>query len=196
MPLLKREVEVSPLNLFELGEADHPWWVAHTRSRQEKALARYLLPLGVPFYLPQREKTIRRKSRTLVSHLPLFPGYVFFRGSLGERQAALRSRLLVQVLEVPNQPLLHRELAQLYVLQQSGATFVPYEEFRSGDPVRVMEGPFQGYSGVVIRPKARLRLMVSITMLRKTVAVELDREVLESSPPSHRSRGETQSAVA
>jgi transcription termination/antitermination protein NusG len=196
MPLLKREIEISPLNLFELAEADHPWWVAHTRSRQEKALARYLLPLGVPFYLPQREKKIRRASRNLVSHLPLFPGYVFFRGSVGQRQAALRSRLLVQVLEVPNQPLLQRELAQLYVLQQSGANFLPYEEFRSGDPVRVVEGPFQGYSGVVIRPKARLRLMVSITMLRKTVAVELDREVLASSPPSHRSRGEKQSAVA
>ncbi len=196
MPLLKREVEISPLDLFELAESDHPWWVAHTRSRQEKALARYLLPLGVPFYLPQREKKIRRASRNLVSHIPLFPGYVFFRGSVSQRQDAVRSRLLVQVLEVENQPLLQRELAQLYVLQQSGATILPYEDFRPGETVRIMEGPFQGYSGVVIRPKARLRLMVSITMLRKTVAVEFDREVLASSPTSRRSGGETRTAVA
>ena len=196
MPLLKREVEMSPLDLFDLGEADRPWWVAHTRSRQEKALARYLLPLGVPFYLPQHEKRVRRASRSLVSHLPLFPGYVFFRGSLGERQTALRSRLIVQVLEVPNQPLLQRELSQLHQLRQSGATIVPYEEFRPGDPVRITEGPFEGYSGVVIRPKARLRLMVSITMLRKTVAVEFDREVLTSPPSSRRLSGERQSAVA
>lgn len=196
MPLLKREVEISPLDLFELPEVAHPWWVAHTRSRQEKALARYLLPLGVPFYLPQHERRIRRASRSLVSHLPLFPGYVFFRGDAGQRQAALRSRLLVQVLEVPNQPLLQRELAQLHMLQQSGATIVPYEEFGPGDSVRILEGPFQGYSGVVIRPKARLRLVVSVTMLRKTIAVEFDREILSASPSSRRPGGGTQTAVA
>ena len=65
MPLLQRGPEVSPSGLFELSEAELPWWVAHTRSRQEKALARYLLPLGIPFYVPQQEKRIRREGRNL-----------------------------------------------------------------------------------------------------------------------------------
>jgi transcriptional antiterminator RfaH len=196
MPLLKREVEISHPNLFDLSEAELPWWVAHTRSRQEKALARYLLPLGIPFYVPQQEKQIRRKGRTLASYLPLFPGYVFLRGTAADRQAALRSRLLVGVLNVPDQGLLQRELAELRLLQQSGARLVPYEEFQPGDAVRVTDGPFRGYSGVVIRGQARLRLVVSITMLRKAVAVEFDRALLASGRPMSRLRGETRTAVA
>ena len=196
MPLLKREVEISHPNLFELSEAELPWWVAHTRSRQEKALARYLLPLGIPFYVPQQEKRIRREGRNLASYLPLFPGYVFLRGSAADRQAALQSRLLVGVLNVPDQRLLHQELAELRMLQQSGARLVPYEKLQPGDAVRVTEGPFQGYSGVVIRGQARLRLVVSITMLRKAVAVEFDRASLTSGQPAPRLRGETRTAVA
>ena len=196
MPLLKREVEISHPNLFELSEVELPWWVAHTRSRQEKMLARFLLPLEIPFYVPQCEKRVRRAGRNLVSYLPLFPGYVFFRGSTADRHATLRSGLLVTILDVPDQRLLQKELAQLRHLQQSGAQLVPYEELHPGDPVRVTEGPFKGYSGVVIRGQARLRLVVSITMLRKTVAVEFDRAALASARPTHRLTGETRIAVA
>jgi transcription antitermination factor NusG len=197
MPLLKREVEISPLNLFEpsAAEAELPWWVAHTRSRQEKALARYLLPLDVPFFAPQHEKRVRRGGRSFSSYLPLFPGYVFFRGSLESRQTVLRSQLLVRILAVPDQDLLHRELADLRSLQDSGASLVPYEEFQPGDAVRVTAGPFQGYSGVVVREQTRLRLVVSITMLRKTVAVEFERSVVSPAGPV-RQRPVVRTAVA
>jgi len=196
MPLLKREVEMSHPSLFELSEVERPWWVAHTRSRQEKALARHLLPLEIPFYVPQCEKKARRAGRNFVSYLPLFPGYVFFRGCAEDRQAALRSGLLVAVLGVPNQRLLHSELVQLWQLQEAGAQLVPYDELRPGDPVRITQGPFEGYTGVVLRGQARLRLVVSITMLRKTVAVEFDRAALSPASPSRRLDGEARTAVA
>ncbi len=196
MPLLKREVEMSHSDIFDLSTGERPWWVAHTRSRQEKALARYLVPLGIPFYVPQSEKHSRRGTRDRVSYLPLFPGYVFFRGSVSERLSTLRSGLLVGVLEVPDQGLLHRELRELRRLQESGAALVPHHEFHPGDPVRITEGPFAGYSGVVIRGQASLRLVVSITMLRKAVAVEFDRAVLKAARSTTRIQGEARSAVA
>jgi transcription antitermination factor NusG len=195
MPLLKREVEMSHPDLFDLSKTGFPWWVAHTRSRQEKALARFLLPLEIPFYVPQVRKETRRRGRSLVSFLPLFPGYVFFRGSARDRLAAFRSGLLVAILEVENQDLLHTELAQLRRLQESGADLLLQQEFQAGDLVRIKEGPFSGYSGVVIRDQGRLRLLVSITMLRKTVAVEFDRSVLASARPPRVGR-ETRIAVA
>jgi len=196
MPLLKREMEVSHPRLFEPAGVEHPWSVAHTRSRQEKALARHLLPRGVPFYLPQQEKRVRRRGRNLVSYLPLFPGYVFLKGSAADLQLAIESRLVVNLLDVPDQALLHRELSDLRALQVSGARLVPLESFRPGDAVRVAEGPFQGYSGVVIRGQGMMRLVVSITMLRKNVAVEFDRTALVSARPATRSEGETRIAVA
>lgn len=189
MPLLQRESEISPRSPLDLAGEAPPWWVAHTRSRQEKALARHLLPLGVSFYLPQVEKRVRRSGRTLTSYLPLFPGYVFFRGAPRERQLAIQSRLIVQVLEVLDQDLLAKELLQLHRLKESGAELVPYQALRPGDAVRVQEGPFQGYSGVVLRGQARLRLVVSITMLRQSVAVEFDRAVLTPAAPSPSFRG-------
>ena len=187
MPLLKRQVEISPRNLFDLTEADCPWWVAHTRSRQEKALARFLLPRGLPFYLPQFERRSRRAGRERVSHLPLFPGYVFFRGPAAVRRAVLDSHLLVAVLPVDDQGALQHELSTLRALQESGASLVPIPNLQPGDLVRVTDGPFRGYSGVVTRGQSRLRLVVSVSMLRKTVAVEFDRHLLAQEAPVHRS---------
>jgi hypothetical protein len=47
MPLLKREPDLFPGDLFDLSVESHPWWVAHVKSRQEKALAQHLQPLGL-----------------------------------------------------------------------------------------------------------------------------------------------------
>jgi len=127
VPLLKREPEIWPANLFGEpggdtvdpvtvrasaalhrpprpalvgGAARQPdrWWVAHTRSRQEKALARHLLHCEVPYYLPQREHRLRAGDRWRTSHLPLFPGYVFFHGDLQDRLFALRSNVIVKLI--------------------------------------------------------------------------------------------------
>jgi len=86
VPILKREVDLFPSHLFELSRTEHPWWVAYVRSRQEKALARHLAGHGVGFYLPQAEKRTRRAGRTFVSSLPLFPGYLFYRGTAEARR--------------------------------------------------------------------------------------------------------------
>jgi transcription antitermination factor NusG len=168
--------------------------VAHTRSRQEKELARYLLPRGVPFYLPCEERSTRRAGRTLLSYPPLFPGYVFFRGGPEVRHAVLRSHQLVRILDVQDQVLLNQELSQLRTLQLSGAPLVPLDEVEPGDPVRIVRGPFQGYTGVVLRGRARL--VVSITMLRKAVAVELERDMVVPLVSSSLPRRDSRSAVA
>ena len=178
MPILKPEVGLSPSHLFELSPSERPWWVAWVRSRQEKGLARHLASHDVGFYLPQATKQTLRGGRTFVSSLPLFPGYLFFRGPAAARLEALRSNLVVQVLPVAGQEELQRELASLWQLQQSGAPLVSLPYLAVGDEVEVMDGPFQGWTGRVLREKGRLRLVVSITLLRQSVAAELDREVL------------------
>jgi transcription antitermination factor NusG len=183
MPLLKRGTEIFPQDLFELPEAEFPWWVAHVRSRQEKVLARHVAPLEVPFYLPQRQNEARRGGRRFVSYLPLFPGYFFFRGPARQRIEVLRSNVVVRLLEVPDQPLLTRELRELRALQEAGATLTPYTPIAPGTSVRVVEGPFCGYTGRVLREQSRLRLIVSISMLRQAVAVEFSREVLSPVAP-------------
>lgn len=176
MPLLKREADIHhPQTLFERPPTELPWWVAHVRSRQEKRLARLLLLRDVPFFLPHREKRTRRAGRSFVSYSPLFPGYVFFRGAERERLEALSSRVVVRFLPVEDPTLLQAELLQLRRLQLSGAELEPVDEIALGDAVRVVDGPFRGNTGIVLREPGRARLVVSISMLRRSVAVELDR---------------------
>ena len=178
MPLLKREPDLFPEGLFDLPVESHPWWVAHVKSRQEKALARHLQPLGIPYYLPQREQKIRRAGRKFVSYLPLFPGYLFFRGTDDDRYAAHRSKLVAQVIEVVDQPLLDAELGRLRTLQESGLPLVSHPYIEPGSAVSITDGPFRGHEGVVLRAKGQLRIVVSISMLRTSFTVELDREAL------------------
>jgi transcription antitermination factor NusG len=178
VPILKREVDLFPSHLFELSRIEHPWWVAYVRSRQEKALARHLAGMGVGFYLPQAEKRTRRAGRAFVSSLPLFPGYLFFRGPAAARRAALGSDLIVQILGVLDQERLHGELESLRRLQEAGTPLVPHPYLGVGDEVEILDGPLRGWTGTVLREKGRLRLVVSVTFLRQSVAAELDREML------------------
>ncbi|HET9226478.1 MAG TPA: transcription termination/antitermination NusG family protein [Thermoanaerobaculia bacterium] len=175
MPILEPEVALYPPTLFESPEGASPWRVARVRSRQEKVLARHLLRSGVGFYLPLERREVRRGGRRFVSHLPLFPGYVFFRG---DKAAALRSQVIVSLLEVQDQRLLHRELAELRAIQEAGLPLVVHPWLAPGDAVKIVDGPLKGWTGTVLREKNRLRLVVSVTFLRQSVAAELPREAL------------------
>jgi transcription antitermination factor NusG len=202
VPLLKREPEIWPPDLFVPGEpageiapvaaaddgADR-WWVAYTRSRQEKNLSRHLLLAAVPFYLPQREHRFRAGDRIRTSHLPLFTGYVFFRGNLHDRLTALRSNLIVNLIDTPDQAQLASELRSLWILQTTGEPLVAHPYLAPGDEVEVTEGALKGYRGVVLREKGKVRLVVSITLLRQSVAIELDREALHPTSGHDRKAG-------
>lgn len=175
MPILKREPDAFPDTIFEMKD---PWWVAHLKSRQEKMLARYLRERQIPFYLPQMEKRVRRSGRTFVSYLPLFSGYVFFRGGRDERLAAVKSNVIVHVLEPPDQNEISAELRQLYELQLTDALLVPHRYVGPGATVLITEGAFQGYRGLVVKEKGVTRLIVSVSFIRHSVALEIDREFI------------------
>jgi transcription antitermination factor NusG len=184
MPILSRESEIYPDNLFDLPTSVAPWQVAHLRSRQEKCVARLLLDGGMPFYLPQIEQKKRSSGRTLVSHLPLFPGYIFLRRVEGLRQTLWRTSAVANMIDVPDQEQLTAELFQIRQLQVSGAVLTPHTDFAPGDAVRIEEGAFHGYSGTVVEERGSLRLIVAVSVLRKSVAVEFPREFLALSKPS------------
>jgi transcription antitermination factor NusG len=178
VPLLRKEPEIYPEELFALPKAVE-WRVAHVRSRQEKMLARYLLERRVPYFLPQTSRTVVVDGRKRTSFIPLFSGYVFFRGDRSTRDLTVRSNLTVCLIDVPDQALLQDELQQIRRLQVAGASLVPLEEFLPGESVRIGEGAFAGYAGTVTRSGRAERLVVQISLLRKTIAVEFERSVLK-----------------
>ncbi|HEV7239617.1 MAG TPA: transcription termination/antitermination NusG family protein [Thermoanaerobaculia bacterium] len=177
MPLLPRALEMYPEDVFALAFETSPWYVAHVRSRHEKALARYLAEKRIPFYLPQIPKRTARRGRSSgdrVSYIPLFAGYVFFRGGRASCAVALRSDVIANLIEVQDQQLLGDQLQQVRRLQEAGASFVVQDDLAPGDPVRIASGPFAGYTGVVIRHGRAERLVIEVSFLRKRAAVEFD----------------------
>ncbi len=176
MPLLKKEPDFHPSDFFDLAIDAYPWWVIHVQSRQEKVLARFCAERDIPFYLPQAEKKTKRNGRNFTSYIPLFPGYVFLRGSREQRALALRSNVIASTIEVIDQELLASELRQIRDLQTSGHALIPYEEIATGDPVKLTDGIFKGYSGVVVREKGEMRLVVSISLIRRSVLVDVSRD--------------------
>lgn len=188
MPILRKESDLFPDELFDVPTADAPWEIAHLRSRQEKAVARLLRDGGKPFYLPQIEQTNKHSGRTFVSHLPLFPGYIFLRRVEGLRQTLWRTSAVVTIIEVLDQAQLTAELLQIRQLQASGAVLTPRVDLAPGDSVRIAEGVFSGYAGIVMQERGSLRLIVSVSILRKSVVVEFPRELLAQLKPSETSR--------
>ena len=182
MPLLKKEPDFFPEDFFSLSPDEYPWWVAHVASRQEKVLARFLHERSIPFYLPQAEKKKKRDGRNFTSYLPLFPGYVFIRGGRDARGQALRSNVIAAAIDVIDQETLATELGQIAELQRSGAMLVPYTEIAPGDPVKITEGVFKGYIGTVVREKGTLRLLVTISLIRQSVLVDVSRDGVAPAP--------------
>lgn len=180
MPILAPEPQLHPLDLFSNPELG-PWWVARVRSRQEKRLARLLRDRGIAHYLPQCEHWTRSGGKDRCAFVPLFAGYVFVRGDTNTRSAVRRTDLMVDALEAPDQDTLATELATLHTLQRTGAPLVPWPYLAAGDEVEIVDGPFKGHRGKVLREKGKLHLIVSVTLLRQSVATELDRSELAPS---------------
>ena len=164
-----------PENLFNLDiEEAGPWWIARTKSRQEKVLAWNLKKNGIKYYLPFALRQQRCRRRLRMSLMPLFPGYLFFRGGALERQCIFRTGRIAQVLEVKNQDILHRQLYNLYLVTVSQKRLELCDLADKGQKATVIYGPFAGVEGVVSRVKNKTRLILGVDAINQGVRIEID----------------------
>lgn len=159
------------------GEYFEPhWYAAYTCANHEKRVAEQLERHSIECFLPLYESVRRWKDRRVRLQLPLFPGYVFVR-------LALRDRL--QVLALPSvarlvgfdghpTPLPLEEIASIRACFTRHHPMQPHPYVQSGQRVRVLSGPLEGLTGIVLRQKNCTRFVISIEMLMRSVAVEID----------------------
>ncbi len=169
------------------------WWVAHTRSRNEKALAQDLIRKDISYFLPMCWKVRRRNQRTIRSLLPLFSGYLFFCGKENQRIKLLRTNRVANLIEVKDQQRLLDELLQIEQALRAGAPLAPHSYIKAGQHCRVIAGPLADLHGIVTevpkRKKERLggpvktkntaRLVLQIDMLGQAASVEIDTDMIE-----------------
>jgi len=173
----------NPPSLFPdntpLTEIPGPWWVAHTRSRFEKAFAHDLLARGVPYFLPMIHRLTISGGRKRQLLMPLFNSYVFFAGSEEDRYTALATDRLCQVIPVRDQPRLIRELSTLQTVLTSRTHLDPYPFLAIGHRCRIARGPFQGIEGTVIRRDNLTRIVLHVSILGQGAAMEIHPDLLE-----------------
>jgi transcription termination/antitermination protein NusG len=156
------------------------WYVLTTRSRQEKIAAFMLGSLDIEHFLPLLNQSRKWSDRTQKVLMPLFPGYLFVRIS---RTAEYQLRVLkvpgivdfvrnhAGPLAVPEQ-----EIDDIRGLLASGVACVPHPFPKAGDQVRIVRGPLAGLVGTLVRGETQSKLVISVEMIKRSVAVS----VLES----------------
>jgi transcriptional antiterminator RfaH len=178
MPLLAAEPNLYPSTLFDdrstLELAPRVWRVLHTLPRQEKSVARALHETEMPFYLPLISRRWQLRGRTLTSHVPLFPGYVFLLGDTEERVRALATKRVLRVLEVGDQEALWHDIGQIHRLIASGAPITPEDRLAPGMLVEIQSGPLMGLKGRILRTASGRRLVVQVDFIQRGASVLLD----------------------
>jgi len=155
------------------------WWVAHTKSRNEKALAHDLIRKNMCYFLPMSWKVRRKSRRKIKSLLPLFSGYLFFCGNEDERSELWRTDRVANLIEVKDQEKLLKELLQIEQALQAGAPLIPHKYIKTGQKCRVMAGPLLGLQGVVVKTRGTMRLILQVDMLGQAASVEIDIDMIE-----------------
>ena len=155
------------------------WWVVHTKSRNEKALAHDLIQRQISYFLPMTWKVRRKSRRTIRSLLPLFSGYLFFCGGEDDRTEVLRTDRVANILKVKDQEKLINELLQIQQALRIGAPLVPHKYVKAGQKCKVIAGPLLGLEGVVTTTRGATRLVLQVDMLGQAASVEIDIDTIE-----------------
>ena len=151
------------------------WFALRVRPKHEKTVATNLSRLGLDGYVPLQK--VRRQWSDRVKELdaPLFPGYIFCRFSYAERMRVLNHASIVG-------PVDDSELEALRTLVACGKPLAHLPFLRIGQSVSIEQGPLAGIRGVVVRDHDAWRVVVSVEALDRSIAVEVDREVLQIWP--------------
>ena len=181
------------------------WFALTVAPRKEKSTAQSLRQAGLEEFLPLY--SIRRKWSDRIKKIdkPLFPGYVFCRFESRLRTSVMKTPGVVSVVRFGRnpdpEPVDETEIEALQAVCRSGLAATPWPMPKVGSMVLLREGPLKGLEGVFVEDK-KTRLVLSLTLLQRAVAVEIDREWISplggtvvrfepdsiSTPPAHSAR--------
>jgi transcription antitermination factor NusG len=160
---------------------DHSWFALYTCANHEKRVAAQLESRSVDHFLPLYGSVRRWKDRRIRLQLPLFPGYIFVRLALTERLRVLEVPGAVRLVGFNGQPYaLPKE--EIEVLRQGNLQQLriePHPYLTVGSRVRIKEGPLAGMEGILVRKKKVQRVVLSLDVIARSAAVEVDASDIE-----------------
>jgi transcription antitermination factor NusG len=159
-----------------------PWFAILARTGRERTATMLLENAGYECYLPVSKFVRRWSDRMKEVEVPLFPGYLFCRMNQHNRLPVLMTPGVIQIVGVGKTPIPveEQEIAAIQHVGKSGLPTMPWPYLEVGNVVRIEEGPLDGLTGIVLKIKSGLKLVLSVSLLQRSVAVEIDRRWISS----------------
>lgn len=152
------------------------WYAVQVRSRHEKIVDRILRDKGHDSFLPLYRARKRWSDRIVEVDLPLFQCYVFCSFDAGQRLGILTTPGVLRVVGFGGRPVpVHAcEIEAVRAIVNSRLRYEPAPFMRIGQRVRIEDGCLRGIEGDLIGIRGKYRLIVSVSLLQRSCAVEID----------------------
>jgi transcription antitermination factor NusG len=193
---LAGKMKTTPQAEAKTATRGYPWFALQVRVRHELGVADYLGGLGYEWFLPLYRSKKRWSDRIKEIRSPLFPGYLFCRFNQHDRLPILKTPGVVQIVGFNRIPAVvdETEISALQTLMATGVANQPCPYLEIGDKVRIESGPLRGLEGILMDFKGHHRLVLSVTLLQRSVAVEIDSALVASVGSAQPSRREKEVA--
>jgi transcription antitermination factor NusG len=172
------------------------WFALRVRSRSETIAATFLQGSGFEWFLPSYRCRKRWSDRIKELDSPLFPGYLFCRFDAQDRLSVLKTPGVISIVGMGNTPIAvdEGEIVGLRKLVSSGVPRQPWPYARVGQRVRIEHGALRGLEGILLDFRGVHRVVLSLTLLQRSVAAEIDSAWLSpiANEPSCRLWGDCQ----
>jgi transcription antitermination factor NusG len=153
------------------------WYAVHVRSRFESQISTVLRSKGYEEFLPTYRCRHQWSDRVKELDLPLFPGYLFSSFDVHERLPILKSPGVIAIVGLGKMPIpiADEEIEAIRAIVRSGLPAEPSIHLTVGSRVFIETGPLAGLEGIVINVNKKFRLVVSVSLLQRSVSVEIER---------------------
>lgn len=168
---------IANTQVMDIPNIDDRWYALHVRTRWENSASALLSGKGYKTFLPTVKTKDRRSSRSKEIAAPLFSGYVFCQFNAINRLPILMTPGVIAVVgrgRIPI-PVEDSELATLQRMVSSGLEPEPWPYLEVGQAIRIEDGALTGLEGILVSFKGSRRIVVSISLLKRSVALEIDR---------------------
>src|SRR5208282_1346802 len=162
---------------MSLESESQKWFALQVRTRWESSTTVLLSGKGYQAFLPTFKTKRRWNGRVREMNAPLFPGYVFCQFDPQKRLPILMTPGVLAVVGRGRMPLPvdDSEIAAIQTVVSSGLRAEPWPFLEVGQRIRVENDALQGLEGILIQFKGNHRIVVSVSLLRRSVALEIDR---------------------
>lgn len=171
---------------MRIRNQEWPWYAIMARTGREKSAALLLENAGYECLLPVSKYTRHWSDRIKEVEVPLFPGYLFCRMDPHNRLPVLMTPGIIQIVGAGKTliPVKEDEIAAIQRVVKNGLSTMPWPYLQVGHEARIEEGPLRGMTGIIVKIKSGMKLVLSVTLLQRSVAVEVDRSWLGGVHPA------------